>query len=119
MKAVLKLEEGGLFCLSLILFNLLGYSWWLYAALILTPDISILGYLINQKAGAVIYNLFHHRGLAIILYALGIYTFNYALIVIGIIILGHSSLDRLFGFGLKYFDSFKHTHLDVLGGKAA
>jgi hypothetical protein len=119
MRDVLKLEEGGLFCLSLMLFNLLGYSWWLYAALILAPDISMLGYLINPKAGAVIYNLFHHKGLAIILYAFGIYTFNYVLIIAGIIILGHSSLDRFFGFGLKYSDSFKHTHLGILDEKAA
>jgi len=119
MKDILKLEEAGMFCLSLILFNMLGYSWWLYIALILTPDISMLGYLINLKTGTILYNIMHHKGLAIALYMIGIYTFNYAFILAGVIIFGHSSIDRLFGFGLKYSDSFKHTHLGILGEKAA
>ena len=119
MKDVLRLEEGGLFVLSLILFNMLGYSWWVYAVLILTPDVSMLGYLINAKTGAVIYNIFHHKGLAVVLYIIGVYTFNYIFILAGIIILGHSSLDRLLGFGLKYQDSFKHTHLGLLGDKTS
>jgi hypothetical protein len=117
MKDILKLEEAGMFCLSLILFNMLGYSWWLYMSLILLPDISILAYLINTKTGAVCYNIFHHKGLAIVIYMIGIYSFNYIFILSGIIIFGHSSIDRLFGFGLKYFDSFKHTNLGMLGEK--
>ncbi len=28
----------------------------------------------------------------------------------------NASLDRLFGFGLKYPDQFKHTHLGWIGG---
>ena len=117
MKDALKLEEAGMFCLSLLLYNMFGYSWWLYLSLILVPDISILGYLINSKVGAISYNILHHKGLAIALYLIGIYTFNYAFVLAGIIIFGHSSIDRLFGMGLKHFDSFKHTHLDIFGEK--
>ena len=35
----------------------------------------------------------------------------------GTILLGHSSLDRVFGYGLKYPDSFKATHLGMIGRK--
>jgi hypothetical protein len=29
--------------------------------------------------------------------------------------LGHSSADRILGYGLKYSDSFHHTHLGWIG----
>jgi hypothetical protein len=31
------------------------------------------------------------------------------------IVLGHSSLDRVFGYGLKYPDAFQNTHLGRIG----
>ena len=34
-------------------------QWWVYLLLVLGPDIGMLGYLINEKAGAVSYNIFH------------------------------------------------------------
>jgi hypothetical protein len=34
----------------------------------------------------------------------------------GVILFGHSSMDRIFGYGLKYSDSFQHTHLGMLVG---
>lgn len=117
MKEALKFEELGMFCLSILLFNILGYSWWLFLLLILIPDISMLGYLVNPKTGAILYNIFHHKGIAILLYLIGTLSFNYSLILAGIIIFGHSSIDRFLGFGLKYTDSFKHTHLGIIGSK--
>ncbi|HET9429525.1 MAG TPA: DUF4260 family protein [Chitinophagaceae bacterium] len=33
----------------------------------------------------------------------------------GTILLGHSSLDRVFGYGFKYPDAFQNTHLGVIG----
>ncbi len=117
MKEILKLEELGMFCLSIILFNLLGYSWWWFVILIFTPDISMLGYLVNPKVGAITYNIFHHKGLAVLLYLIGMYTFNYEIVLAGIIIFGHSSLDRFLGFGLKYNDDFKQTHSGIIEQK--
>ena len=118
MKDVLKLEEFGLFCLSLFLYNMLGYSWWLFAVLILTPDISMLGYLINSKVGGILYNIFHHKGIAVVLYLIGTLNCNYILVIAGVIIFGHSSIDRFLGYGLKYLDSFKHTNLGMIGNKS-
>jgi len=108
------MEEGFLMLLSIYLFTLLPFKWWLFPALILAPDIGILGYLLNNKAGAMIYNIFHHKGLAIFVYFAGIIFGNEMMQLAGIIILGHASLDRLLGFGLKYPDHFKHTHLGNL-----
>lgn len=33
------------------------------------------------------------------------------MMLIGVILFAHSSLDRVFDYGLKYKDDFKHTHL--------
>ena len=115
MKNIIKLEELGMFALSIILFNILGYPWWLFIVLIFAPDISMLGYLVNAKVGSVTYNLFHHKGIAVLLYLSGIYTYSSYLLIAGIILFGHSSLDRFLGYGLKYGDAFRHTHLGVLG----
>ncbi len=37
--------------------------------------------------------------------------------LIGLVLLAHSSFDRVFGYGLKFADSFKNTHLGPIGGK--
>jgi Domain of unknown function (DUF4260) len=115
MKTTLKIEELGMFLLSVFLFGLLMYPWWIFLLLILAPDVSIIAYQFGPKAGALVYNTFHHKGLAIGLYIIGSYFFSYPIILIGIMIFAHSSLDRVFGFGLKYEDSFNHTHLGMIG----
>ena len=100
---------------SIYLLTLQETSWWVYFILVLGPDIGMLGYLINKKAGAVSYNLFHHKGIAIAVYAAGIYFHSELIQISGIILFGHSSMDRMFGYGLKYFTGFKHTHLGIVG----
>ncbi|WP_317128001.1 DUF4260 domain-containing protein [Gelidibacter gilvus] len=82
--------------------------------LILTPDIGMFGYLINSKFGALIYNIFHHKGLAILVYLAGIYFANDIVQLAGIILFSHASLDRVFGYGLKYETSFNDSHLKPL-----
>jgi len=38
-------------------------------------------------------------------------------LVIHIILFGHSSMDRIFGYGLKTNQGFKFTHLGTIGNK--
>jgi|SRR5690554_1455930 len=111
MKTALKIEELMMFVLGILAFNQLDFAWWWFLLLILTPDIGMLGYVLNTKIGAFTYNMFHHKGIAIAFYLLGIYFENEVLQLIGIILFSHASLDRIFGYGLKFTDSFKHTHL--------
>jgi len=114
MKAQLKLEELAMFGASILLFSMLPYAWWWFPALILLPDVGMLGYLFGTRAGAVSYNLFHHKGLALVVLALGYWLQDHPSMLAGTILFGHASMDRVFGYGLKYPDSFKHTHLGVL-----
>ncbi len=111
MKTILKLEELGMFLFSIYLFSQLNFAWWWYLALILLPDISMIGYLVNNKIGAACYNLAHHKGIALVIYVSGLYLHNETLQLAGVILFGHSSMDRFMGYGLKYNEGFKFTHL--------
>jgi hypothetical protein len=115
MKNLLKLEEAAMLVFGMYLFTLLGYQWWWFAILILAPDLSMLGYLGGNVIGAWIYNLFHHRGVAIGIYLLGLYLNNQLLQFAGIILFSHCCMDRLFGYGLKYEKGFRFTHLGEIG----
>jgi hypothetical protein len=114
MKNVIRLEELAMFGLTIYFFNQTDFIWWWFLVLILVPDIGMLGYLFGNKSGAIIYNLFHHKAIAIILLCLGWYFSNIWTELAGIILFGHSSFDRIMDYGLKYLDSFKHTHLGWL-----
>ena len=117
MKAILKLEELAQLVLGIALFSLLDYSWWWFPALILTPDIGMLGYLFSPRIGAAVYNIFHHKGIAIGMMLAGYYLSMPILSLTGIILFSHSAMDRMFGYGLKYGDSFNNTHLGTIGKK--
>jgi hypothetical protein len=79
------------------------------------PDISFLTFFLSKKAGAITYNIFHHCGLIALLIMAG-FIFNYDLLMkTGLIFMAHSCFDRIAGYGLKYTDSFDHTHLGWIG----
>jgi hypothetical protein len=115
MKQLIQLEELAMLLLSIFLFSQLSFAWWWFLVLILAPDISMLGYVAGNKVGALCYNFFHHKAVAIAVYVAGFYLHNEVLQLIGVILFGHSSMDRLFGYGLKTFAGFKFTHLGEIG----
>ena len=115
MRNLIKLEELFLFLLSIYLFIQLDYAWWWYALLFLAPDLGMIGYLISPQFGAQTYNLLHHKAIAVALFLIGAWLAVPPLQLAGVIILGHSSADRVLGYGLKYPDAFQHTHLGWIG----
>lgn len=124
MKTLLRLEELAQLLVCLGLFFLWDVHWWTYVLLLIGPDIGMLGYLVSPKVGAVTYNLTHHKALAISLIALGFGLSSIApawaaweepLILTGVVLFGHSCLDRMLGYGLKFGDHFQHTHLGWIG----
>ncbi len=117
MKNMIRLEELAMLMISIYALYLLKVDWWYYAILALGPDISMLGYLAGNKVGAACYNLFHHKGIAIAIFAAGFIYGYWIMQVIGIILFGHSSMDRFFGYGLKTEEGFKFTHLGMIGNK--
>jgi hypothetical protein len=115
MKNTLKLEELAQFLLGIALFYQLSYAWWVFPALLLLPDIGMLGYFLGTKVGALTYNLFHNKAIAIFFILTGLFLWGEAVALAGIILFSHSAMDRTLGFGLKYSDSFKNTHLGKIG----
>lgn len=117
MKTSLKIEELFQVIVASYLAHQLPYAAWVYWVLFLTPDVGMIGYLISTQVGAITYNLFHHKGIALSLYLLGLLLPSLPLQFIGLLLFGHSAFDRFFGYGLKYPDHFKNTHLGWIGGK--
>ena len=117
MKNLLKLEELFMLGFAIFLFSKLDYGWGAsrYALLFLTPDLSMIGYLMNPRLGAWTYNLIHHKGFSAALYVLGALTATPWLMFAGTLLLGHSSFDRVLGYGLKHEDAFQNTHLGRIG----
>ena len=115
MKNLLKLEELFMFALSIFLFGQLEFAWWWYPLLLFAPDLSMIGYLVSSQIGAMAYNFVHHKAVGISLFVAGTWLANPPLQLAGVILFGHSSMDRILGYGLKYPDAFQNTHLGMIG----
>ncbi|MBP7961093.1 MAG: DUF4260 domain-containing protein [Caldilineaceae bacterium] len=118
MPTLIKLESLALFVLGIFLFSTLDYAWWWFPVLLLTPDLSMIGYVAGSKIGAALYNVVHHKGVGIGIYILGALMSSQLAMLIGVILFAHSAFDRIFGYGLKYTDAFQHTHLGWIGKNA-
>jgi len=111
----LRLEGLAVAILSIILFARTGASWWLFAALWLVPDLSMIGYLAGPLWGARCYNTAHSYLLPIALVASALLFHRSAPLPIALIWFNHIGIDRLLGYGLKYPSGFGMTHLKRLG----
>ncbi len=69
---VLRLEGLAMAAGAIALFTELDVSWWLFAALILAPDVAFAAYAAGPRLGAVGYNLTHNLVLAVGLGAIGV-----------------------------------------------
>jgi hypothetical protein len=111
VRLVLRSEGAVALILSLAVYHAWGYSWWLFAATLLLPDLAMVGYLRDPATGAALYNLAHTYVapfiLAVFGYALGVPV----LLALAAVWSAHIGLDRLLAFGLKYPTGFQDTHL--------
>jgi hypothetical protein len=113
---VLRVEGLALFGMSVLLYARSGATWSQFAWLFLLPDLSFAGYLLGPRAGASAYNALHSE-LGPLLLAAAALTGSapHAALAIALIWAAHVGLDRALGYGLKYSDSFTHTHLGLIG----
>jgi hypothetical protein len=114
-RTLLRLEGLFVFVLSIALYGQLGESWWLFAVLFLTPDLSFLAYLAGPRAGAAAYNAVHTTIGPVLLALAGFLTAHQPAVAIGLIWLAHCGIDRALGYGLKYEAGFGFTHLGRIG----
>ena len=115
MTTLLRLEHAAMAVAALVAYQLSGGSWWLFAALILVPDVSMAGYLVNPRIGAWCYNAAHSWIAPAALWLVALATGSPLLTQLAIILAAHIAIDRTFGYGLKLESGFHDTHLGRVG----
>lgn len=108
---LLRAEGLAFAAASIVAFGINGAPWWLFALMILAPDISILFYLAGPRVGAFAYNAVHVYLGPILLFGAAAALGTPAGEAIALTWGAHIGLDRAFGFGLKYGAGFGFTHL--------
>jgi hypothetical protein len=112
---ILRFDGLAIAALTVLLYARTGASWWLFAALWLVPDLSMLGYLAGPFWGSRVYNSIHAYATPVTLGVCALLLHADALLPIALIWMNHIAVDRLLGYGLKYPSGFKDTHLGQLG----
>ena len=115
VRFLLRFEGFAVVVLTTLLYARTGSSWWLFAALWLVPDLSMLGYLAGPCWGARTYNAIHTYVTPATLAMLALLLHQRGLLPFALIWANHIGLDRMLGYGLKYPAGFGWTHLSRLG----
>jgi len=105
--------------MSVLLYARGANGWLLFVALLLLPDLSMLGYLRNARVGAIIYNLVHSYPAPLLLASYGVLAGRSLAISLALIWTAHIGVDRLAGYGLKLPTGFRETHLGRIGREPA
>ncbi|PFN04367.1 MULTISPECIES: DUF4260 domain-containing protein [Bacillus cereus group] len=113
-KKIIHMEGLIVLIATIYIYALCDFSWLLFFVLLFAPDISMFAYLINNRIGAQIYNLFHTYIVSILLIMIGVFFKLDTILMIGLIWTAHIGMDRMFGYGLKYKTGFKDTHIQKL-----
>jgi Domain of unknown function (DUF4260) len=106
-----RLEGLALLAASVITFAITAPNWILFAVLLLSPDLAMLGYLRGSRIGAIAYNLAHLKILPLALGSIGLLTSNTLEIQLALIWFAHIGMDRALGYGLKLETGFSDTTL--------
>jgi hypothetical protein len=114
VRLLLQLEGAAVLAVAALMFYRSAEPWWIFAALFLAPDLSMIAYLAGARAGAIIYNAAHTYLLPLMLWVFGTPDMQpFALIWIA-----HIGFDRTMRYGLKYTSGFQDTHLGRIGKSA-
>jgi len=115
LRILLRLEGLALLAVMAALYAWQGTSWWLFAALFFTPDLSFAGYLLGPRPGAIVYNAVHTTVVPGALLGIGLVLGQPLAAALAVIWLAHIGFDRALGYGLKHPDGFGFTHLGRIG----
>jgi hypothetical protein len=109
--SLLRAEGAILFLVATTMYWNVDGSWLVFALAFFLPDLAMMGYLRGNQVGAAAYNAVHSSVVPGILAMIGIAMERDAAIAISLIWLAHIGFDHAIGYGLKYADGFKETHL--------
>jgi len=108
---LLRIEGFAVLTVSFAAYHELKGSWPLFFLLFLWPDLFMLGYLLNVRVGASMYNLVHSYVGPLLLGAAAVFEHWNTTLLFTVIWTAHIGIDRAVGYGLKYPTFFKDTHL--------
>jgi hypothetical protein len=108
-RLLLRREGAALLALAVFFYARYSSSWWLFAMLLLAPDVGMLGYLANPQVGALAYNVFHAYLLPSVLVVVGVVNSNAMTSSVGSVWFAPIGMDRALGDGLTYAENVKHT----------
>lgn len=108
---LLRLEGLTVFAAVIVLYANQGFSAWTFLALLLVPDVSMIGYLRSPRLGAILYDAAHFYAVPAVIILIGLISSTPFIIGVGLIWAAHIGMDRTIGYGLKYTTAFKDTHL--------
>ena len=111
----LRAEGLAIFVAGLAGFLFLGLPWWAFRPLLFVPDVSMIGYVRGPRVGAIVYNVAHDLATGAAIAGVGLAIGSVPVAAIGAILVAHSGMDRMMGYGLKLPSSFKDTHLGRIG----
>ncbi|WP_436884007.1 DUF4260 domain-containing protein [Mammaliicoccus sciuri] len=114
MGNLIRLENVFVFITVVIIYFMFDFSLWLFLILFLVPDVSMLGYLYNNRIGSYVYNTGHSYIIPILIILLYLVTGVNLLLGIALIWLAHIAMDRMIGYGLKYTVGFYKTTIQKL-----
>lgn len=115
VRILLRLEGLAVLAAAITAYVAIGGSWWLFALLLLAPDLAMLGALAGDKTGARVYNFAHTYTVPALLAGLALLAGWTVVLAIAVIWIAHIGMDRLFGYGLKYPHVAQATHLGWIG----
>jgi hypothetical protein len=110
-RLLLHLEGAAVAAAATVLYFDGGHPWWLFLALALAPDLSMVGYAAGPVAGAAAYDAVHTYVLPVALAVVGVLAGVDGLLAVALVWIAHIGVDRALGYGLKYPSGFKDTHL--------
>lgn len=74
LRKIISIEYILAFVITVFFYGHLNFSWLYFIVFLLLPDITMVGYLINTKVGALFYNMGHSFVLPAMIMAIGLLT---------------------------------------------
>jgi hypothetical protein len=112
----IRADGAGLLALTLWAVSATHGSWIWFFALLLAPDLSMIGYLFGPRVGAATYNAGHLYAWPVGLLVVGLAHQAPLMTTAALSWIAHIALDTVAGYGLKLSTGFEYTILGPIGG---
>jgi Domain of unknown function (DUF4260) len=110
-----RIENLAVAVVVVVVFVRLHFSWWWLPVFFLAFDASMAGYLVNNRVGAICYNLAHAYVAPAVLLLSYVLSATRWCAFAGLLWAFHIAGDRVGGYGLKFATGFQDTHLGRIG----